>query len=210
MKDSNLEEPSICCQASFAMAAMATRLVVRWPTGVLMVLVLSLGACVHDLTRNQVSFTRELKAGERFEHRFGEQFIFALEPSQFGWLVAIYEPGRSEDLARLTPPFHFVPNAREIDGWHFRNQENTGPNDGSVNAPQKDREFVFSPEVGRSIDSPRAKGQPTREEMERIKSYGRGVLSIESLKLSPPQRGRRAQILEIRFCCTVSWPHRMK
>ena len=49
----------------------------------------------------------------------------------------------------LTPPWHLVPNPRYVEGWHFRNASNTGPNDGSVNAPQETREFIFSPEVGR-------------------------------------------------------------
>ena len=52
----------------------------------------------------------------------------------------------------MTPPWHFVPNAREIEGWHFRNGDNTAPNDASVNALQELREFIFSPAVGRGIE----------------------------------------------------------
>jgi hypothetical protein len=42
----------------------------------------------------------------------------------------------------VSPPFH---DNYEFDivGWEFRNENNTGPNDGSVNAPQEDREFNF-------------------------------------------------------------------
>ena len=34
-------------------------------------------------------------------------------------------------------------NHRLLEGWHFRNQANTGPNEGDVNAPQREREFDF-------------------------------------------------------------------
>jgi len=174
------------------------------------VVLLLLATCSHQPGRQQIAFKGGVRAGERFEHQFGERFLFVLEPSEFGWLVAVYERGRPEDLTRLTPPFHFVPNPREIEGWHFRNEDNTGSNDGSVNAPQGEREFIFSPEVGRSIAGPAAHAQPTSEEVERVRSFGRGALYIDQLKLSPPERGHRATILEMRFHGTISWPHRVQ
>ncbi len=174
------------------------------------VVLLLLAACSHQPGRQQITFKGGVRAGERFEHQFGERFLFVLEPSEFGWLVAVYERGRPEDLTRLTPPFHFVPNPTEIDGWHFRNEDNTGSNDGSVNAPQREREFIFSPEVGRSIAGPAAHAQPTSEEVERVRSFGWGVLYIDQLKLSPPERGHRATILEMRFHGTISWSHRVQ
>ena len=168
---------------------------------------LFLTACSDQRARQQISFSGEVKSGERFEHQFGERFIFALEPREFGWLVVVYERGRKEDLARLTPPFHFVPNPTEIEGWHFRNEDNTVPNDGSVNAPQAHREFIFSPEVGGSIDEAKAQRQPTPDEIDRVSSFGRGLLHIEQTILSPPEPGHRASILEMHFHCTISWSH---
>src|SRR5438034_1880940 len=73
-----------------------------------------------------VGFTGSLKAGETFNRAFAGRFIFALEPGDFGWEICIYERERTENLTRLTPPLHFFPNARYIDGWHFRNSLNTG------------------------------------------------------------------------------------
>jgi len=71
-------------------------------------------------------------------------WILRLVPNAEGWFLRVAAKGReTEDLSRLTPPWHFVPNAREIEGWHFCNVANTGPNDGSVNAPQELREFTF-------------------------------------------------------------------
>jgi hypothetical protein len=75
-----------------------------------------------------------------------------------------------------------------------------------VNAPQGEREFIFSPEVGRSIQGSATDWPPTPEEIDRVGIFGRGVLYIEQLNLSPPERGHRASILEIHFYCTVSLP----
>ena len=179
----------------------------RTRVGILTLAMLSLlffGACTHQPARRQITFTGAVKAGEHFQRPFGERFIFKLEPSDFGWIIALYEKGRNEDLSRLTPPFHFVPNSREIEGWHFRNEMNTGSNDGSVNAPQGEREFIFSPEVGRSIQGPTARWSVSTEEVERVSSFGRGVLHIEHLLISPVKRGDRAKILEMDFKCTIS------
>ena len=44
-----------------------------------------------------------------------------------------------------TPPFHGI-NARYIEGWHFRNSDNSGPNEAgekNVNAPQYERQICF-------------------------------------------------------------------
>ena len=117
---------------------------------------LFLTACGLRTAQQRTAFAGVVRADQRFQHQFGDRFVLALEPIECGWILAIYETSRSEDLAQLTPPFHFVPNPTEIEGWHFRNQDNTGPNDGGVNAPQQEREFIFSPEVGRSIQGPRA------------------------------------------------------
>lgn len=156
--------------------------------------------------RRQVTFGGAVKAGEPFQHSFGGIFTFALEPSKFGWRIVVYQRDRKQDLARLTPPFHFVPNPTDIEGWHFRNEDNTGPNDGSVNAPQKDRKFIFSPEVGLSIDGSQQHWNVSPEQVEQVRAFGRGVLHINHLVLSPVNRGGRARILQMDFNCTVSWP----
>ena len=164
------------------------------------------GGCHLPATRQEISFTGSITAGERFEHRLGERFIFALEPTEFGWRIAIYEKSRDEDLSRLTPPFHFVPNPRWIEGWHFRNEENTGPNVGSVNAPQREREFIFSPKVGRTIQGPAARASATSEELVRVESFGKGTLWITNMTLSPPERSKQARLMQLSFKCDVSWP----
>ncbi len=95
----------------------------------------------------------EVTRGQVFSKATSGGWILRLVPAEEGWYLAITMKGReSEDLSRLTPPWHFSPNPRHIDWW--RNADNTGPNDGSVNAPQNLREFIFSPQVGREIQGP--------------------------------------------------------
>lgn len=146
-----------------------------------------------------------LAAGRTFTQATAGGWMLRLVPDSEGWFLQVSAKGReTEDLSRLTPPWHFVPNPREIEGWHFRNADNTGPNDGSVNAPQELREFIFSPAVGREIEY-RGSGT-TAEDVERVRGFGRGWLFIESYRLTPPQRGERAAFETMRFSACVTWP----
>lgn len=75
-------------------------------------------------------------------------WVFALMSTEEGWVVRLFDHaqiGLAADLTALTPPYYGEPNPRDLFGWHFRNADNTGPNDGSVNAPQELRAFVISP-----------------------------------------------------------------
>jgi len=150
-----------------------------------------------------------LKRGEEFARTTAGGWILKLRPHAEGWFLQVTVKGREEeDLARLTPPWHFVPNARDIDGWHFRNADNTGPNDGSVNAPQELREFIFSPEVGRGIEY---NGSGTSsEDVEKVRAFGRGWLFIEKYTLTPTSPGTRAAFETMTFSACVTWPANMR
>ena len=152
-----------------------------------------------------IRFNGSLKAGERFERSFGGRFVFSLEPIDSGWEIRVSERGRTENIARLTPPFHFVPNSRYIEGWHFRNEDNTGPNNGCVNAPQEEREFIFSPEVGETIGGPQARYSVSPGEVDRVEAFGRGDMGITHLKLSPLIENEKARILAMEFQCKIVW-----
>ena len=142
---------------------------------------------------------------QRFSATTPSGWILQLLPDAEGWFLQVTTTGRErEDLSRLTPPWHFVPNAREIAGWHFRNADNTGPNDGSVNAPQELRDFIFSPAVGRELEY---NGSATpADDVEKVRSFGRGWLFIESYGLTPPRRGERAAFETITFSACLTWP----
>lgn len=156
----------------------------------------------HTYVRGKTAmFEDSVRAGQPYQRALWGGLRFELKPLDLGWRVAILDSTRpDEDLASITPPYHFVPNPRDIEGWHFRNKANTGPNRGDVNAPGEVREFIFSPEVGRSIRDPAAgSAEVTDEDVERAQQRGRGVLEIEALDLTPPLKGERAGIRSMRF-----------
>jgi hypothetical protein len=158
--------------------------------------------------RAWTAFEGEVGSGESFAHPFGAGLEFRLEPQPLGWRIAVRQEGRDEDLARLTPPFHFVPNPREIEGWHFRNADNTGPNEPgeqSVNAPGAVREFVFSPDVGRTIAGPSATASVSPDDVDAVRRFGEGTLTILEYRLTPPAAGAQAGMEWMRFRVELSW-----
>ena len=161
--------------------------------------------CRSEVPRLAEGLQGTVKRGEGFERTTAAGWIVRLRPQTEGWFLQITVRGREgEDLARLTPPWHFVPNAREIEGWHFRNADNTGPNDGSVNAPQELREFIFSPAVGRGMEY---NGSATsRDDVEKVRAFGRGWLFIEKYTLTAASRGGRAAFETMSFSACVTWP----
>jgi hypothetical protein len=136
-------------------------------------------------------FSGRIEGGKQFRRTFGSRFDFILEPMPEGWQIFIREFGRDENLARLTPPFHFVPNPREIEGWQFL--ENPS---GCVNRPYhadagpvNPRKFIFSPEVGKLIAGPDAHIAVTEEDIKTVRNFGQGELSINKFNLAPGKDG---------------------
>ena len=161
--------------------------------------------CQSGPDRRAESIHGTVKRGESFERTTPDGWILKLRPEPTGWRLEVTMKGREEeDLSRLTPPWHFVPNPREIDGWHFRNADNTGPNDGSVNAPQELREFIFSPSVGRDIEY---QGSATSaDDVAKVRAFGRGWLFIEKSTLTPASRGEKAAFETMTFSACLTWP----
>ena len=158
------------------------------------------------VVRRGVRFDAELTEGERFTFDVSDRLYFELDPDPEGWEIAVRAADRpGENLARLTPPLH-GPNPRQLWGWHFRNADNTGPNDGSVSAPETNRPFIFSEQVGRSIQGPGSDRGPTPEEIEAVERDGSGTLVIEDLKLGNLGGGQRASIRWIRFHVVLEYP----
>jgi hypothetical protein len=73
-----------------------------------------------------------------------------------------------------------------------------------VNAPQELREFIFSPEVGRSIHYNGSATTP--DDVAKVESFGRGWLFIESYKLTPAGLGERAAFESIKFSACLTTP----
>lgn len=131
------------------------------------------------------SFSGHVSHGKRFYRPFGGRFEFVLEPIQGGWEIVIKEYGRDENLARLTPPLHVVPNPRYIEGWHLIEDpsECTTREYLAEAGPANPREFIFSPEVGRRIAGPHTDRAVTLRDIEDIQRFGRGTLTIEKSTL---------------------------
>jgi len=92
-------------------------------------------ACEPEPGRKAERIHGAVNRAARFSQATPSGWIVRLTPVSEGWFLAVTTEGReTEDLSRLTPPWHFVPNPREIEGWHFRNADNTGPNDGGVSS----------------------------------------------------------------------------
>lgn len=145
------------------------------------------------------------EVGGRFRQAFGPGFQFVLEPRSTGWEIAIREQRREENLARFTPPLHFAPNPREIEGWQFVEASSSCPRPyGAETGPENPRRFIFSPEVGRRIDGPKANRAVTPEEVEAIGRFGRGTFTIERFSLGPESHGC-ARIQWLEFSAQLEW-----
>ncbi len=159
----------------------------------------------HVFVRGEAATIKgEVERGQGFRLDLWGGMRFELVPVALGWEIAVRDTTRpDEDLARLTPPFHFVPNPRDIEGSQFRNAAHPGPTEGGMYSPEEGREFIFSREVGRSIQGPDAGHAPTEEEIERVGEEGRGVLTIEELKLDEPKVGEQAAIGRMKFTVAI-------
>jgi len=159
--------------------------------------------CAASPTRQARTIRGEVDGGASFADGAGP-FELRLRASDGGWGIHVFERGGDVDLAKYTLPLH-GPNPTVLLASYFRNADNTGPNDGSVNAPGAHREFVFSPEVDRSI---RYDAEAVRmlAAVGRIQSFGRGTLDVVDSRITPPEKGAVPKFLWIKFEACLSWP----
>jgi hypothetical protein len=160
-------------------------------------------ACVAEPGRLAHRILGELTAGKAFSETTPGGWILKLRPNEDGWFLSVTTRGReTEDLSRMTIPFHAA-NPRDIYGWYFRNADNTGPNDGSVNAPGRLRHFIFSPRVGRDLHPG---SNTTMADVEAVEAFGRGWFYIDEFELTPPKAGTRASFTRLDFTACLTWP----
>lgn len=109
----------------------------------------------------------------------------------------------------MTPPFFGV-NDRQIEGWHFRNQDNSGPNRpgvGNVNAPQHIRRFCFTlsaADYERALlwrEARMASGPAAASDFDF--ATGTGILTITALTLGNLTPGERAWIEQMMFHAVI-------
>jgi hypothetical protein len=92
-------------------------------------------------------FRGSVSRGEIYSTEIAPDLYFCLRPNSFpkengGWDIIISDttPCSVSFAGLVTPPFYDV---MEIQGWNFRNTDNTGENEDSVKAPQYERVFNF-------------------------------------------------------------------
>lgn len=138
-----------------------------------------------------------------------------------GWSVWIGDPEwPSENYSMVvTPPYRGI-NMRFIEGWHFRNSDNSGPNSTgakNVNAPQTVRDFCFVLDregyriAGAELDvllwgvHDEERLTAARKRREGL-SKGTGRLTVRELRLGNLVVGKRAWIERMRFEAEVVVP----
>lgn len=135
---------------------------------------------------HSIYFEGEVAGKNSFTQSFDDK-TFSLIPTQYGWQIAVINSINS-DLAGITVPTRLVDtNPRFISGWHFRNLNNSGANQGDVNAPQNLREFSYG-----SMTNPSA--------------IGHGELLIEDMGLSDLAAGQKARMSYLKFSTCIHWP----
>lgn len=145
-----------------------------------------------------VAFRGTVRRGETFSHKITDHLTFLLVPEEHGWRIDVRDDRLKIGLTRLTPPFHGV-NPIYVEGWHFRNTDNTAANTGDVNAPQKNREFIFSSKFEQAVESGDESYWTSPEQVCEAARDGHARLVISDLSLGNLVRGEHAWIEEMRF-----------
>lgn len=167
----------------------------------------------------------EISRGETMIHRFdheGTAYEFRLVPTGGGWTIWIGDPAHRDHnyVAAATPPFRGI-NPAVVEGWHFRNSDNTGPNapgQTNVNAPQKERRFFFARDEAGYQEAQEAleillrpDGRPESEIRNAelrltMVPRGEGTLWIDALELGNLTPGERAHIQRMAFRVRLQLP----
>jgi len=167
-----------------------------------------------------VKLTGVATKGQSFEKAIRANLFFRLIPQELGWQIFIGAKDADNNFcAVVTPPYRGI-NAIHIEGWHFRNSDNSGPNEPgpkNVNAPQELREFHFvvnETDYRSAFEALQVLLWPYRYSKQQIDAAesahaklrkGRGKLIIRDLKLDTLNR-RQAGIARIAFDVELIFP----
>lgn len=164
------------------------------------------------------SFSGELKRGESFQKKITDGIVFCLTPNSFwqensGWTLNISdEIGEACDdnfAGIVTPPFRGRDNATFIEGWQFRNENNTGESEANAitaNSTTRHFLFVFNQSEYEAIFND-AFNLPTDETIDASKILtSRGVLTITDLELGNLIPNETAWIESMKFEVKIYLP----
>jgi hypothetical protein len=149
-----------------------------------------------------ITSTGTVVRGTTLDILLAPDLAFRLIPYGEDWEIWVGDPAQPEAnySQPLTPPLRGV-NDRQIEGWHFRNADNSGPNlpgDQNVNAPQAIRRFCFARDpasFAQAISWAEARRDGTLAPAEAFSFVtSPGVLTITGLTLGNLVEGERAWI----------------
>ena len=184
------------------------------------ILVLTVGGSTPAPMRT-IRFSGFVHGGQRFEHRFTDSLRFVLDPGSLGregWILRVLAADSTADFAGIaTPPFH-GPNDLDLEAWHFRNADNTGPNRGDPNVPQEQRSFEFflsTPAYRVAVNAldvvlwPGARGQSAQDSALAVWQSvprGTGQFTVTRMSLGGLGDGERPWIDSLRFVVDLKLP----
>jgi hypothetical protein len=159
-----------------------------------------------------ITFKGKVSRNQIFEEEVLNNLTFRLDPLEQGWEIWMGDKSETGHnfSSVATPPFHGI-NARFIEGWNFRNSDNSGPNkagEKNVNAPQYERRFCFFQDesdyqiayywLNNQLLSSEEERQENKEKFSMIKSRT-GILRINNLELGNLIVNDRAWIEDMEF-----------
>ena len=169
-----------------------------------------------------VTFIGEVLKARSFEKSIGTNLFFRLVPQELGWTIFVGSKANAANnfCSVVTPPYRGI-NALQIEGWHFRNSDNTGPNEAglkNVSAPLELREFYFvlsEADYRSAMDAlqvllwPYSYSSQQIDRAERAHANlrkGNGTLTIRDLQLNTLERGKQAGIDRAMFNVSLVFP----
>jgi TonB family protein len=149
-----------------------------------------------SIFRTELEFTGRVRAGDTYNCKFISGFTFRLKPETDGWLIAIEEDKRNENLAQFSPlvagQSPLLIQAADL----LREEIKPGTRGESEYG---ERKFYFSPAVGRSV-----KKKPTERELAEILATGRGLFRITSVEMTTGQPGEKVGLVAMSFGVSIN------
>jgi hypothetical protein len=167
--------------------------------------------------RTKIKIEGKLLAGKGLKEKIGKSLILKLTPADEGWDLDVCDSHKHCQFVPVAnPPYRFGAKVFEIYGWHFRNAENSGSNNGSTNAPGliRDVSFVTNYEDFKIAEraflcGQNSTGSPCESPEKALADLGKlkmGTLHLElsELKLSAPQKEQPVTIKSLIYKIEVN------
>lgn len=177
-----------------------------------------------NLAQNKkIHFEDVVVRGQSYQKSINKILNFKLIPTEYGWEISVENKIDSGNnyCEIATPPFHGI-NAIYIDGWHFRNSDNSANNEAGEQsvAPQENRGFAFVISkkdynyVSKLLDKilyPQNISEKEQEDAtDEFFAYKKatGLLHIKKLKLGNLIVEKQAWIEKMEFSVDIQFPEK--